>query len=368
MARNDEANDIMAQTSFLYGGNAAYIEQMYARYEDNPGSVPVEWQSFFAELKDDPDEVRKSAAGASWKQANWPVQANGELVSALDGDWGAVEKTVTGKLAGKAKAAGQAIDTADVTQAARDSVRAIMMIRAFRMRGHLHAKLDPLGIAAQVEDYNELSPEAYGFTEADYDRKIFIDHVLGLEYATIREMVDILRRTYCSTLGTSSSCIFPTRKKRPGSRNASKARTRASNSPTRGKVAILQKLIEAEGFEQFIDVKYKGTKRFGLDGGESLIPALEQIIKRGGNMGLKEIVFGMAPPRPPQRAHPGHGEAAPGGVPRVQGRFLQARRCRRLGRRQVSFGRLVGPRVRQQQGAFVADRQPVRTWKSSTRW
>jgi len=111
MARNDEANDIMAQTSFLYGGNAAYIEQMYARYEDNPGSVPVEWQSFFAELKDDPDEVRKSAAGASWKQANWPVQANGELVSALDGDWGAVEKTVTGKLAGKAKAAGQAIDT-----------------------------------------------------------------------------------------------------------------------------------------------------------------------------------------------------------------------------------------------------------------
>ena len=196
MARNDEANDIMAETSFLYGGNAQYIEEMYARFQDNPASVPAEWQSFFAELKDDPDQVRKSAAGASWKQANWPVQANGELVSALDGDWGKVEKIVTGKLNGKAKAAGQPIDTADVTQAARDSVRAIMMIRAFRMRGHLHAKLDPLGIATPVEDYNELSPEAYGFTEADYDRKIFIDHVLGLEYATIREMVDILKRTY----------------------------------------------------------------------------------------------------------------------------------------------------------------------------
>jgi len=293
MARNDEANDIMAQTSFLYGGNAAYIEQMYARYEDNPGSVPVEWQSFFAELKDDPDEVRKSAAGASWKQANWPVQANGELVSALDGDWGAVEKTVTGKLAGKAKAAGQAIDTADVTQAARDSVRAIMMIRAFRMRGHLHAKLDPLGIAAQVEDYNELSPEAYGFTEADYDRKIFIDHVLGLEYATIREMVDILRRTYCSTLGVEFMHISNPEEK-AWIQERIEGPDKGVEFSTRGKVAILQKLIEAEGFEQFIDVKYKGTKRFGLDGGESLIPALEQIIKRGGNMGLKEIVFGMA--------------------------------------------------------------------------
>ncbi|MBC7280850.1 2-oxoglutarate dehydrogenase E1 component [Hoeflea sp.] len=293
MARNDEANDIMAQTSFLYGGNAQYIEEMYARFQDNPGSVPAEWQSFFAELKDDPDQVRKSAAGASWKQANWPVQANGELVSALDGDWGAVEKTVTGKLNGKAKAAGQPIDTADVMQAARDSVRAIMMIRAFRMRGHLHAKLDPLGIAAQVEDYNELSPEAYGFTEADYDRKIFIDHVLGLEYATIREMVDILKRTYCSTLGVEFMHISHPEEK-AWIQERIEGPDKGVEFSNRGKVAILQKLIEAEGFEQFIDVKYKGTKRFGLDGGESLIPALEQIIKRGGNMGLKEIVFGMA--------------------------------------------------------------------------
>ena len=293
MARNDEANDIMAETSFLYGGNAHYIEQMYARFEDDPGSVSAEWQAFFAELKDDPDQVRKSAAGASWKQPNWPVQANGELVSALDGDWGAVEKAVTEKLNGKAKAAGQAIDSGDVMQAARDSVRAIMMIRAYRMRGHLHAKLDPLGIAAPVEDYNELSPEAYGFTEADYDRKIFIDHVLGLEYATIREMIEILERTYCSTLGVEFMHIS-----NPEEKSWIQERIEGPDKGVEftemGKKAILQKLIEAEGFEQFIDVKYKGTKRFGLDGGESLIPALEQIIKRGGNMGLKEIVFGMA--------------------------------------------------------------------------
>lgn len=293
MARNDEANDIMAQTSFLYGGNAHYIEDLYARFQDDPGSVPAEWQSFFADLKDDPDQVRKSAAGASWKQPNWPVQANGELVSALDGDWGTVERTVADKLKGKAKAAGQPISSADVTQSARDSVRAIMMIRAFRMRGHLHAKLDPLGIATPVEDYNELSPEAYGFTDADYDRKIFIDHVLGLEYATIREMIDILKRTYCSTLGVEFMHISHPEEK-AWIQERIEGPDKGVEFSTRGKIAILQKLIEAEGFEQFIDVKYKGTKRFGLDGGESLIPALEQIIKRGGTMGLKEIVFGMA--------------------------------------------------------------------------
>jgi 2-oxoglutarate dehydrogenase E1 component len=294
MARNDEANDIMAQTSFLYGGNAHYIEDMYARFQDDPGSVPREWQAFFAELKDDPDQVRKAASGASWKQPNWPVQANGELVSALDGDWGAVEKAVADKLIGKAKAAGQPVDTADVQQATRDSVRAIMMIRAFRMRGHLHANLDPLGLAQQQDnDYNELSPEAYGFTEADYDRPIFIDHVLGLEYATIPEMVDILKRTYCSTLGVEFMHISNPEEK-AWIQERIEGPDKGVDFTEMGKRAILQKLIEAEGFEQFIDVKYKGTKRFGLDGGESLIPALEQIIKRGGNMGLKEIVFGMA--------------------------------------------------------------------------
>jgi 2-oxoglutarate dehydrogenase E1 component len=294
MARNDEANDIMAQTSFLYGGNAHYIEDMYARFQDDPGSVPAEWHAFFADLKDDPEQIRKSAAGASWKQANWPVQANGELVSALDGNWGAVEKAVSDKLKGKAKQAGQSLDPAVAEQATRDSVRAIMMIRAFRMRGHLHANLDPLGLAQQPDDdYNELSPEAYGFTEADYDRPIFIDNVLGLEYATIREMLDILKRTYCSTLGVEFMHISNPEEK-SWIQERIEGPDKGVDFTEMGKKAILQKLIEAEGFEQFIDVKYKGTKRFGLDGGESLIPALEQIIKRGGNMGLKEIVFGMA--------------------------------------------------------------------------
>ena len=293
MARQDQANDQFSLTSFLYGGNADYIEQLHAAWQDDPQAVNPEWQDFFAALKDDAGDVKKNAKGASWSRPSWPLQANGELVSALDGNWGLVEKVIEKKVRDKAAASGATASESDVLQATRDSVRAVMMIRAFRMRGHLHADLDPLGIAKPLEDYNELSAEAYGFTEADYDRPIFIDFMLGLEYATIREMLDILKRTYCSTLGVEFMHISD-----PAEKGWIQERIEGQDKgiffTAEGKKAILSKLIEAEGFEQFIDVKYKGTKRFGLDGAESLIPALEQIIKRGGSLGMQDIVLGIA--------------------------------------------------------------------------
>jgi 2-oxoglutarate dehydrogenase E1 component len=292
MARQDQANEDFSITSFLYGGNAAYIEELHAAYENDPGSVSEDWQAFFKQLKDDSESVKKAAAGASWKKKNWPITANGELISALDGNWGAVESHIKGKLREKA-ANGSGQTEEQIRQATTDSVHAIMMIRAYRMRGHLHANLDPLGIANPLEDYNELSPSAYGFTEADFDRSIFIDNVLGLEYATIRQMLDILKRTYCGTIGVEFMHISNPEEKAWIQERIEGPDKGVEFTPN-GKKAILQKLIEAEGFEQFIDVKYKGTKRFGLDGGESLIPALEQIIKRGGQLGLKEIVLGMA--------------------------------------------------------------------------
>jgi len=293
MARQDQANDQFELTSFLYGGNADYIEQLQASYEDDPQSVAPEWRDFFGALKDDAGDVRKNAKGASWAKANWPITANGELVSALDGNWGLIEKVVEKKVKDKAVANGHMMTDDEVHQATRDSVRAIMMIRAYRMRGHLHADLDPLHIAKPIEDYNELSPTAYGFTEADYDRKIFLDNVLGLESATIRQMLEILTRTYCSTIGVEFMHISDPTEKAWIQERIEGPDKGVAFTPE-GKKAILSKLIEAEGFEQFIDVKYKGTKRFGLDGGEALIPALEQIIKRGGSLGLKEVVLGMA--------------------------------------------------------------------------
>ena len=300
MKRQNPANDVFASTSFLYGGNAAYIEELYAAYQADTQSVDAEWRDYFRTLKDDAGAAERNARGASWKQPNWPGAANGELVSALDGNWG-VEKRPENKAkadaggakAGDAKSNDAKISDADMRRATEDSVRAIMMIRAYRMRGHLHANLDPLGIANPIEDYNELSPEAYGFTEADLDRPIYIDHVLGLEHATIREMLEILNRTYCSTLGVEFMHISNPEEK-AWIQERIEGPDKGIAFTAEGKKAILQKLVEAEGFEQFIDVKYKGTKRFGLDGSESLIPALEQIIKRGGALGMRDIVLGMA--------------------------------------------------------------------------
>ena len=291
MSRQD-ANEAFLNTAFLYGANAPYIEELYARYQNDPSSVDAEWQAFFGALKDDKQAVVQNARGASWKKPNWPVAANGELISALDGNWAQVEKVVGDKIKAKATEKGSEISQEQVLQATRDSVRAIMLIRAYRVRGHLHAKLDPLGINPRPND-QELHPSHYGFTDADWDRRIFLDNVLGLEFATIREIVTILERTYCQTLGVEFMHISDPAEK-AWIQERIEGPDKEITFTREGKRAILNKLIEAEGFEKFLDLKYTGTKRFGLDGGESLIPALEQIIKRGGNLGVQEIVLGMA--------------------------------------------------------------------------
>src|SRR5438105_566324 len=291
MSRQD-ANAAFALSSFLQGTNATYIDDLYARYEQDPASVDTDWQEFFKSLKATPADVQKNAEGASWGRDNWPLTPRDELTSALDGNWVTVEKAVGTKLAAKAQARGAELSAADINQATRDSVRALMLIRAYRMRGHFHARLDPLGIEAQ-RDREELDPRTYGFTEADFDRKIFLDHVLGLEYGTLKEIVAICERTYCQTLGVEFMHITNAAQKAWIQERIEGPDKEISFTPE-GKRAILRKLIEAEGFEHFLNVKYTGTKRFGLDGAESMIPALEQIIKRGGQLGLKEIVLGMA--------------------------------------------------------------------------
>src|SRR2546425_2835557 len=291
MSRQD-ANAAFALSSFLQGTNATYIDDLYARYEQDPASVDAEWQEFFKSLKDTPADVQKNAEGPSWGRDNWPLTPRDELTSALDGNWVTVEKAVGTKLAAKAQTKGAEITAADVHQATRDSVRALMLIRAYRMRGHFHAKLDPLGIEAQ-RDREELDPRTYGFVEADFDRKIFLDHVLGLEWGTLREIVAICRRTYCQTLGFQFMHISNPEQK-AWIQERIEGPDKEITFTREGKRAILNKLVEAEGFEKFCDVKFTGTKRFGLDGGESMIPALEQIIKRGGALGVQAIVIGMA--------------------------------------------------------------------------
>ncbi len=280
-------NDVMAETSFLYGGNAAFVEDLYAKWAADPNSVAPSWQAFFASLLDGKSDVARAAAKPAWTSPETPA-ARPDWMSAIDGLWPAVEAKLGKAIADKKPAA--SVD--EVRAATLDSLRAIMMIRAYRMRGHLKANLDPLGLAATPGDASELDPSTYGFAEPDFDRPIFLDFVLGLETASIREILDILRRTYCGNVGVQYMHISDPKEK-AWLQERIEGRDKEIVFSKEGKVAILKKLIETQGFEQFLHRRFPGTKRFGLDGGEAMVPALEQIIKRGGAMGVKDIVIGM---------------------------------------------------------------------------
>jgi 2-oxoglutarate dehydrogenase E1 component len=286
-------NQVFAETSFLYGSNAAFIEDLHARWAHDPASVSAEWRAFFDQLRDNADSVKAAAGAGAWGRSR--VTEASEETGVFDGRW--PEPKPAGKPAPKVAAAPVAetgASTADIRAAAHDSIRALMLIRSYRVRGHLQARLDPLGIEAPVEN-PELTPEFYGFSEADLDRPIFLDGVLGLQTGTIREVLALLKRTYCGHIGIQFMHIAEPEEKAWLQQRFEGAETFERNAFTReGKLAILNKLIEAETFERFLHKRFPGTKRFGLDGGEAMVPALEQMIKRGGALGVDEIVLGMA--------------------------------------------------------------------------
>ncbi|MFK7745804.1 MAG: 2-oxoglutarate dehydrogenase E1 component [Roseobacter sp.] len=286
-------NDQFHASSFMQGHNAEYLEQMYARYANDPNAVDDAWQAFFKAMGDDEVSVKREAEGPSWARSDWPPQPGDDLTAALTGEWApeAETKAVAQKIQGKAAEKGVEVSAEQVKRAVLDSIRALMIIRAYRIRGHLVADLDPLGMRNQTP-HPELDPKSYGFTEADMDRPIFIDKVLGLEMASMREIISIVKRTYCGTFALQYMHIS-----NPEEAGWLKERIEGMGKEVQftreGRKAILSKLVEAEGFEKFLHVKYMGTKRFGLDGGESLVPAMEQIIKRGGALGVRDIVIGM---------------------------------------------------------------------------
>jgi 2-oxoglutarate dehydrogenase E1 component len=287
-------NQVFAETSFLYGSNASFIEDLHGKWAADPASVSGEWRAFFDQLRDNAETVKAAGAAGGWGRS--AVSEPTEEAAVFDGRWPAPKADP--KKAGapaKAEAAPSAGVSAEaVRAAAHDSIRALMLIRSYRVRGHLQATLDPLGIEQPTEN-PELTPEFYGFSEADMDRPIFLDGVLGLETGTIREVLAILKRTYCGHIGIQFMHIAEPEEKSWLQARFEGADKFEQNAFTReGKLAILNKLIEAEGFERFLHKRFPGTKRFGLDGGEAMVPALEQIIKRGGALGVDEVVFGMA--------------------------------------------------------------------------
>jgi|TARA_B110000285_G_scaffold197750_1_gene229671 2-oxoglutarate dehydrogenase E1 component len=279
-------NAIFEKTSFLHGTNSAYIEQMYERYLENPIDIPADWQNFFSGIS---NNSKDSNQGASWSKYNKLEVNNGDLVSAIDGNWPQEVKSFQTEV--QAHEPRNEKNNEIARGATLDSIRAIMMIRAYRIRGHLKANLDPLGLV-EKQDHVELRPETYGFSSNDTSRKIFLDHVLGLEFATLKEILEILNRTYCSTVGIEFMHISNPEEK-SWLQQRIEGKDKEITFTDLGKEFILKKLIEAEGFEKYLHKKFVGTKRFGLDGAETVIPAMEQIIKKGGQLGVSEIVIGM---------------------------------------------------------------------------
>ncbi len=271
------SNELLEATSFLSGTNAAFVESLYAQYLENPDAVEPSWRAYFSGLGQNALAPAQLGRGPAWRRDKKPQFENGELVSALTGQWPAKK--------------GQASE-ADLHKAAQDSIRMIQFVRAYRVIGHFDANLDPLNITPR-QPHPQLDASFYGFHAEDMDRPIFMDGVMGLETATPRQVTDILKRTYCGRIGYEFMHINDAEQKDWLQRRIEGPDKEISFTPE-GKKAILNKLVEAEGFEKFASMRFLGTKRFGLDGGEAMIPALEQIIKRGGQLGVQEIVIGMA--------------------------------------------------------------------------
>ena len=256
--------------------NAQFIGELYDLYLSNPGSVDESWQEFF-------NDVRSSQEGdlKTLQTPNW-VNTSSKVIGALE-------------LSKKNNNANQNLSAEadlDIRRATLDSLRAIMLIRAYRIRGHLKANLDPLKLT-ELNPHPELDPHHYGFGENDWDRPIFIDNALGLETATLREIMEILEKTYCGSIGVEYMHMQDPAQK-IWIQNRIEQIKNNTDFTVLGKKTILERITAAECFEKFLAVKYVGTKRFGLDGTESIIPALEQILKRGSQLGLEEVVVGMA--------------------------------------------------------------------------
>jgi 2-oxoglutarate dehydrogenase E1 component len=265
--------DVLATA--MTGANAAYLADLYARWAEKPDSVDPTMAELFAALNDEARSVLTDATGASWAPR-------------IRGHFGPDPEAPAPAKGGKPAPA----EPETTRRAVLDSLRALMLIRSYRVRGHLEAQLDPLGLT-KPKPHPELDPKTYGFTDADLDRPIFLDMVLGKETATLREIIAICRASYCGSIGVEFMHIQDPDQKSWIQRRIEGAPWNSSFDAA-AKKQILKDLTEAEGFEAFCARKFVGTKRFGLEGGEATIPAIEEVIRTGAKGGVNEIAIGMA--------------------------------------------------------------------------
>ena len=283
------------ELSFLYGTNSSYIEELYARFLQDPNAVDESWRGFFAELDDDEravlDELEPSREAR--KICEIEDEDEGETAEAPRGNGNGGGNGTAAQSARHiwAPAPIAADESVSHYAVARDSIRILMMIRAYRVRGHLAAKLDPLGLEGE-RHHPELDPKSYGFTDDDLDREFYVDGVLGFQTATLREILIAVRQTYCGSIGVEFMHIQSPEEKGWIQRKFEGTRSTSELGPDERK-AILDELYHSEGFEKFLSIKYPGAKRFSLEGAESAIPAMEAIIRTAAKLGVEEVVFGM---------------------------------------------------------------------------
>ena len=275
--------------TFLTGANATFVAELYAQYLRDPSTVDSSWSAFFNDLGDEAGDLLGELDGASWA----PSEA--AVIGIADPDAASSAKTPAGKSNGKtggAPAPSGTADHADLLRQTEDSIHALQMIRAYRARGHQIANLDPLKLQ-KPESHPELDPKVHGFDDGDMDREIYLGGVMDMERATVRHLLNVLKETYCGSIGVELTHIQDPDQKYWLQKRVESERNQTDFSQ-QGKMAILERLTEAEGFEKFLGTKYTGTKRFGLDGGEATVPAIEQILKVGGKLGIQQVVLGMA--------------------------------------------------------------------------
>jgi 2-oxoglutarate dehydrogenase E1 component len=269
------------KTSFLNKSNSAFIEQMYLKFINKDSDLPESWKNYFEGMDEELDIIIKEINGPSWSPVKKRLDIDVIQKKAENEEINFSEKKNITKISQK-----------NLVRSNGDSIKAVALIRSYRQRGHLIAKLDPLGLL-ESEYLDELHPESYGFKKEDYKKKIYLDGVINKQHSNIREILNFLKQTYCGSIGYEYMHISnPTERK--WFRDRVEKSEDAMQFTRNGKEGILNKLIQAEGFEKFLHTKYVGTKRFGLDGAESLIPALEQIIKIGGQSNVKEVKIGMS--------------------------------------------------------------------------
>ncbi|TDF79312.1 2-oxoglutarate dehydrogenase E1 component [Pseudomonas sp. H9] len=257
----------MWESAHLSGGNAAYVEELYELYLHDPNAVPEEWRTYFQKL---------------------PAEGS----TATDVSHSTIRDHFV--LLAKNQRRAQPVSAGSVSsEHEKKQVEVLRLIQAYRMRGHQAAKLDPLGLWQRPAPV-DLSINHYGLTNADLDTTFRAgDLFIGKEEASLREIFDALQQTYCRTIGAEFTHIVDSEQRSWFQQRLESVRGRPVVSAD-VQSHLLERVTAAEGLEKYLGTKYPGTKRFGLEGGESLIPMLDEMIQRSGSYGTKEVVIGMA--------------------------------------------------------------------------